>query len=211
MRQRGRLTSGERFHLHTRNPRSPYPSCGCGPFPGHRWPHGEFGGGRERPPLFAARCGHGGPAQLTFAQHPLGGRSRLKYPCGKVFLALCEAAVCNFRIKAPRPRRSQCGTTWMSGSRPTSNEPGSRTHPRFSVVSGRPATLHPAARMGALASRRGANAQVPGRGPKYIPLMGVRGSVATDRPHCGFLRVSIDRRLVGRVSPACVRFGSAGL
>ena len=29
--------------------------------------------GRERPPLFAARCGRGGAAQFTFAQHPLGG------------------------------------------------------------------------------------------------------------------------------------------
>ncbi len=36
-------------------------------------PHGEIGGGRERPPLFAARCGRGGAAQLTFAPHPLGG------------------------------------------------------------------------------------------------------------------------------------------
>ena len=36
-------------------------------------PNGEIGGGRERPPLFAARCGRGGAAQFTFAQHPLGG------------------------------------------------------------------------------------------------------------------------------------------
>ena len=31
-------------------------------------------------PLFAARIGHGGVAQLTFAQHPLGGRSRPNCP-----------------------------------------------------------------------------------------------------------------------------------
>ncbi len=43
------------------------------PFPATGWPHGENGGGRERPPLFAARCGRGGVAQFTFAQHPLGG------------------------------------------------------------------------------------------------------------------------------------------
>ena len=78
------------------------------------------------------------------------------------------------------------------------------------IVSGRPATLQPADRMGALASRRGEDAQVPGRGPEHNPLKGVRFSVVTDRRHCGFLRVSIDRRLVGRVSPACVRFASNG-
>ena len=43
------------------------------PFPATGWPHGENGGGRERPPLFAARIGRGGVAQFTFAQHPLGG------------------------------------------------------------------------------------------------------------------------------------------
>ena len=41
--------------------------------PATGWPLGEIGGGRERPPLFAARCGHGGVVQFTFAQHPLGG------------------------------------------------------------------------------------------------------------------------------------------
>ena len=36
------------------------------------------------PPLFPARCGHGGVAQFTFAQRPLGGgRSRPNDPCGK--------------------------------------------------------------------------------------------------------------------------------
>ena len=35
------------------------------------------------PPLFAARCGHGGVAQFTFAQHALGGRSRPIDPRGK--------------------------------------------------------------------------------------------------------------------------------
>ncbi len=45
---------------------------------------GENGGGRERPPLFAARSGRGGVAQFTFAQRPLGGVApRLNYPCGK--------------------------------------------------------------------------------------------------------------------------------
>ena len=42
-------------------------------FPASPRPHGESGGGRERPPLFAARCGRGGVARFTSAQHPLGG------------------------------------------------------------------------------------------------------------------------------------------
>ena len=42
-------------------------------FPASPRPHGEIGGGRERPPLFPARCGRGGVAQFTFAPHPLGG------------------------------------------------------------------------------------------------------------------------------------------
>ena len=50
-------------------------------FPASPRPHGESGGGRERPPLFPARCGRGGVAQFTSAQHPLGGRSLPKYPC----------------------------------------------------------------------------------------------------------------------------------
>ena len=41
--------------------------------PGFAVPLGEIGGGRERPPLFAARIGRGGVAQFTFAQHALGG------------------------------------------------------------------------------------------------------------------------------------------
>ncbi len=40
----------------------------------------DFGGGRERPPFFVARIGHGGVAQFTFAQRHLGGRSRPNYP-----------------------------------------------------------------------------------------------------------------------------------
>ncbi len=42
-------------------------------FPAPPCPHGEIGGGRERPPLFPARCGRGGVAQFTSAPHPLGG------------------------------------------------------------------------------------------------------------------------------------------
>ena len=42
-------------------------------FSGPAVPLWEIGSGRERPPFFAARCGHGGVAQFTFAQHPLGG------------------------------------------------------------------------------------------------------------------------------------------
>ena len=73
MRHRGSLTSGELSTLHRCFPRSPFPACGYGQIPGRRRPHGEIGGGRERPPLFAARIGSGGVAQFTFAPHPLGG------------------------------------------------------------------------------------------------------------------------------------------
>ena len=43
------------------------------PNPGSALPLREIGGGRERPPPFAARSGRGGVAQFTFAQRPLGG------------------------------------------------------------------------------------------------------------------------------------------
>ena len=51
-------------------------------FPGPAVPHGEIGGGRERPPLFPTRCGRGGVAQFTFAQHLLGGSLPSHHPCG---------------------------------------------------------------------------------------------------------------------------------
>ena len=73
MRQWTRVTSRMPFDLHLRFPRSLCRSCSYGQIPGRRRPYGENGGGRERPPLFAARCGRGGAAQLTLAQHPLGG------------------------------------------------------------------------------------------------------------------------------------------
>ena len=46
-------------------------------------PHGEIGGGRERPPLFASRIGKTVPADVHWRAIALGGRSRLNYPCGK--------------------------------------------------------------------------------------------------------------------------------
>ena len=51
-------------------------------FPAPPCPHGESGGGRERPPLFPARCGRGGVAQFTSAPHPWGGRSLPNIPAG---------------------------------------------------------------------------------------------------------------------------------
>ncbi len=61
-------------------------------FPATGWPHGENGGGRERPPLFAARCGRGGVAQFTSAPHPLGGVAPVQIiPGGKAPIRLALA------------------------------------------------------------------------------------------------------------------------
>ncbi len=80
MRHRGSLTSGELSTLHRRIPRSPFPACGYDQIP-ERWrPHGGKRRWTGAPPLFAARCGRGGAAQFTFAQHPLGGSLPSQFP-----------------------------------------------------------------------------------------------------------------------------------
>ena len=57
--------------LHVRLLRSLCRSCSYGRIRGAAVPLGEIGGGREAPFLVPDR--HGGVAQLTFAQRPLGG------------------------------------------------------------------------------------------------------------------------------------------
>ena len=55
------------------SPRSCFLSVSYGPISGHRVAARGKWRWTGAPPLFAARCGRGGVAQFTFAQHPLGG------------------------------------------------------------------------------------------------------------------------------------------
>ena len=56
------------------------PRCSYGSTRGLAMPIGEFGGGRERPPLFASRIGTAGQADVHCRAIAWEGRSRPKYP-----------------------------------------------------------------------------------------------------------------------------------
>ena len=73
------------FNVHGHFSLTDCPHCGyCLPR-GSAVPIGEFGSGRERPPLFASRIGTVGAGRCALACHRLGGgdRSRPIDPCGK--------------------------------------------------------------------------------------------------------------------------------
>ena len=71
-------------NLHTRFPRSLFPSYGYNDISGRRWLIGHFEGGRERPPFFASRIGTAGFRNLhsrggvLLRAHRVGGRSLVR-------------------------------------------------------------------------------------------------------------------------------------
>ena len=83
MGQRGVCARKSPLNVHVHFFLSRCPLYGYGSTPGLAVPIGDFGGGRERPPLFASRIGTAGQADVHWRALTWEGRSRPKNPCGK--------------------------------------------------------------------------------------------------------------------------------
>ena len=83
MGQRGACAQERPFDVHGHFSLTCCARFGYASARGSAVPIGEFGGGRERPPLFASRIGTAGQADVHLRAIASEGRSRLNYPCGK--------------------------------------------------------------------------------------------------------------------------------